>query len=151
MLQAISFPAGASLPPAAQLQLEVFDKVPPWAIVHAAIDNRNAPLIGAGEVVVIEADGRTGWLPTEGGLFLIEYVSPPHSQWQRERRTREIVQTFCNTRGQWCAGALRRGGTVGGVLYCVDGPYRDEMALADKLIGKVVGILASGDATGRAQ
>lgn len=59
------------------IALQTFDSVPGWAIVCAADSDRNAPLIRSGEVVLAEPD--RGWMPVDGGLFLIEYVSAPTS------------------------------------------------------------------------
>jgi hypothetical protein len=132
------------------LRLELFDSVPPWAVVHAARDDTTAPLIRKGEVAVVDSDGQTGWLPEHDGLFLVEYVTPAHGHFGRERRTRAIVQTRKSNRGDgtWYAAPysaprsseeaereLRRGR-----LTCVDGPYPDAETLADKLIGRVVGL-----------
>ena len=124
------------------LRLELFERPHPATTVHAVHDNRHAPLIRAGEIVVVEGNGKSGWLPVDGGLFLIEYVSKGQALYDRERRTREVVQTYRNARGDWYAGPMRRG-QVGGVIHCSDGPYRDEQVLADQLIGRVVGILSS--------
>ena len=120
-------------------------RVPSSYIAHAATNNHNAPLIRHGEIVVVDTGGGSvtgGWIPVEGGLFLIEYTSPPTASERYARRSREIVQTFLGHRDRWYAGPLRRG-VQGREFICVDGPYRDEMALADKLIGKVVGLYSS--------
>lgn len=127
------------------IALEVFPDLaalPNSYIVHAATDQHNAPLIRRGEVVVVDTGGAFvtgGWYPTEGGLFLIEYCSPPDACERYARRSRQIVQTFTDGRGRWWAGSLRCGLHRGG-LICSDGPYDDELALADKLIGRVVGL-----------
>src|SRR3546814_5029102 len=60
------------------LKLEMFDHLrdaPDTYFVQLARDNHNAPLIRAGEIVVADQGGPQwgGWLPTEGGLFVIEY------------------------------------------------------------------------------
>lgn len=132
-------------PEAAPLALEVFSdlsRVPDQFIVHAAKDNRNAPLIQRGEIVVVDTGGAYvtgGWLPTEGGLFLIEYRSPPTACERYARHSRSIVQTFTDQCGRWWAGGLRRG-AQGRDFFCNDGPYADETTLADKLIGRVIGL-----------
>jgi len=141
-LAAVAAPDASSQP---GLALEIFgdlSRVMSRYIVHAAADDHNAPLIRRGEVVVVDTGGASvtgGWLPTEGGLFLIEYCSPPYAGERYERRSRSIVQTFTDHEGRWHAGGLRRG-SFGGKMVCSDGPYADELILADKLIGKVVGI-----------
>lgn len=125
--------------------LQVFDSVPEWAIVHAAHSDSNAPLIRQGEVVVAEP-GR-GWMPVDGGLFLIEYVSAPSSSYEPQKHHCRIVQTWETARG-WYAGGLRRSG-AGGSFVAVDGPYTDQAGLAAKLVGRVVGILATASFTSR--
>lgn len=136
--------------PTSAIALELFerlDRLPHSYFVHLAHDNRNAPLICAGDVVVVDQGGmqQGGWYPTEGGLFLIEYrgglTDYPGQRYPRV--SREIVQTMRSNRGDWYASSLRRGGAVDGIFLCDDGPYRDEEALADRLIGRVVGILAA--------
>lgn len=130
----------SDLPPE-PIKLKIFAKPPACTIVHAATDNSNAPLIREGEIVVVDHNGKAGWLPRDGGLFLIEYLSPaPSPHYDYERRCREIVQTFRDHKGRWWAGGLRRG-VVGNNFYCCDGPYRDEMHLAGKLLGPVIGIV----------
>lgn len=117
------------------IALQTFDSVPGWAIVCAADNDHNAPLIQFGEVVVAEC-GR--WLPVDGGLFLIEYVSAPATQFDYEKRHCRIVQTRETERG-WFAGGLRAGQR--GAFVANDGPYADPVKLAEKLVGRVVGIL----------
>lgn len=119
------------------IALQMFDSVPRWAIVCAADSDRNAPLIRAGEVVVAE-DGRC-WLPVDGGLFLAEYVSAPAIGYDREKRHNRIVQTRKGAEG-WYAGGIRQG-EVGQTVYVADGPYADATKLAEKLVGRVVGVL----------
>lgn len=125
--------------------LELFPdmrQLPHSYIVHAVTHDRNAPLIRRGEIVVVDIGGSAvtgGWVPTEGGLFLIEHSSPPVHGERYARRSRDIVQTFTDDLGRWCAGSSRRG-NQGCEFLCADGPYPDEFALADKLIGKIVGL-----------
>ena len=121
------------------VSLELFGQVPSWAVVHAARDNRNAPLIRRGEIAIVESDGAGGWIPTDGGIFLIEYVSLPQARYERVRRSREIVKTFLDSRGQWRAGSLRQG-IIGNTIYVSDGPYDDPNELSAKRIGRVAGL-----------
>lgn len=119
------------------IALQMFDSVPRWAAVCAADSDRNAPLIRSGEVVV--AEGGRGWLPVDGGLFLAEYVSAPAIAGAPEARRCRIVQTRKGP-GGWYAGGIQQG-DVGGTVYASDGPYADPVRLAEKLVGRVVGIL----------
>lgn len=132
------------------LALEIFDRLdqlPHSYFVHLANDNRNAPLIRNGEIVIVDQGGAQmgGWYPIDGGLFVIEYRSKltDYPGQRYPRVSREIVQTCRDRRGRWLTGSLRRGLATDGVFYCSDGPYPDEQMLADKLIGKVIGIFRS--------
>ncbi len=117
------------------IALQMFDGVPGWAIVCAADNDHNTPLIQSGEVVVAE---RGRWAPVDGGLFLIEYVSAPATQFDYEKRHCRIVQARETDRG-WFVGGIRAGQR--GAFVASDGPYADPMKLAEKLVGRVVGIL----------
>jgi hypothetical protein len=117
--------------------LRLFGSVPPWAVVHAMTDNSMAPLILKGEVAVIESSGKPGWLPEEGNLYLIEYVSKPFGGEMYERRTRDIVMPR-KRKGSWWVGPLCH--RLGPIIHMSDGPYPDEIELAHKLIGRVIGI-----------
>src|SRR3546814_1946562 len=105
-----------------------------------ARDNHNAPLIRAGEIVVADQGGPQwgGWLPTEGGLFVIEYRGGlnDYPDQRYPRVSHDIVQTFRDHKGRWWAGGLRKG-VVGNAFYAACGPYRDECHLSDQLIGRV--------------
>lgn len=118
--------------------LEMFESVPAWAFVQAASDDRNAPLIRTGEVVVAEPGA---FLPTDGDLFVTEYVSKPQVPFERERRTRQIVLTRHTPVGWW-ASSLRQGDD-GSSIFVSNGPYPEAAVLADKIVGRVIGILAT--------
>jgi hypothetical protein len=144
-------PVSASIfPEPAPIALELMTHCPPRHVVHAIQDNRHAPLIRKGEIVVIEGGERAGWWPVDGGLFLWESESPPMYGALYGTRSRDVVQVFLNTRGQWMIGGMARNRRVDGIYYMSDGPYRDEEHLASKLIGKVVGLLAPYAVQGRA-
>lgn len=121
-------------------QLRIFDSVPRWAIAHAASDDSAAPLIRVGEVAVVEGDGCVGIVPEDGGLYLIEYVTKPHTRYGNERRTRDIIRASRDRRGGWWARPHAAQGTGALPIICSDGPYRDELALAERILGRVVGI-----------
>lgn len=124
--------------------LEMFESVPAWAFVQAASDDRNAPLIRTGEVVIAEPGA---FLPTDGDLFVIEYVSKPQVPFEREQRTRQIVLTRHTPVGWW-ASSLRQGDD-GSSIFVSHGPYPDPVVLADKIVGRVVGILATSSVVRR--
>ncbi len=124
--------------------LEMFESVPAWAFVQAASDDRNAPLIRTGEAVVAEPGA---FLPADGDLFVTEYVSKPQAPFEREQRTRQIVVTRLTPIGWW-ASSLRQGDD-GSSLFVSHGPYSDPAVLADKIVGRVVGILATSSVVRR--
>src|SRR3546814_10568551 len=86
---------------------------PDTYFVQLARDNHNAPLIRAGEIVVADQGGPQwgGWLPTEGGLFVIEYRGGlnDYPDQRYPRVSHDIVQTFRDHKGRWWAGGLRKG------------------------------------------
>lgn len=121
------------------IQLEIFDKVPPWAIAHAARDNSTAPLILEGDVAVVKCDGCAGYYPKDGGLYLIEYVCKAHGHFGLERRTREIIQA-AKRKGGWYALPYARTYRGKKVFVAADGPYADEIVMSEKILGPVIGI-----------
>lgn len=125
--------------------LAILDRLDNLPAAYSALlvgDDSSAPLIRAGEVVIWDQGGPQlgGWYPTEGGLFVIEHRAEPNGLGRYPRVDRKVVQTHKGRDG-WYASNLRRG-VVGQRLYCSDGPYPSEQTLADKLIGRVVGIYA---------
>src|SRR3546814_11403895 len=77
---------------------------PDTYFVQLARDNHNAPLIRAGEIVVADQGGPQwgGWLPTEGGLFVIEYRGGlnDYPDQRYPRVSHDIVQTFRDHKGR---------------------------------------------------
>src|SRR3546814_3743447 len=78
----------------------------------------------AGEIVVADQGGPQwgGWLPTEGGLFVIEYRGGlnDYPDQRYPRVSHDIVQTFRDHKGRWWAGGLRKG-VVGNAFYAACG------------------------------
>lgn len=116
--------------PRSDTALQIFDRVPAGFLAHAATDNSALPLIGQGEVAVIDPND---FQPTDGGIFVIAWRSP------RVRSARggaewHIVETYETTRGLpgWWAGRLQPGAFK-------DGPY-ESWQLAEMLVGRVVGL-----------
>ncbi len=72
---------------------------------------------------------------------LVEHVSAPATVHDFEKRHVRIVQTrqTPQTPRGWYAGGLRSGRP--GAFVASDGPYTDPTKLAEKLVGRVVGIL----------
>ena len=101
-------------------------------------------MVRQGEVVIVDSDGRKGRIPEDGSLYLIEYVTPPPSpDYGYERRMREIVQVRKTPRG-WYAHPYAGTKSSDGVFVMSDGPYDDELALADRILGPVIGVYRPG-------
>src|SRR3546814_11537163 len=103
---------------------------PDTYFVQLARDNHNAPLIRAREIVVADHGGPQwgGWLPTEGGLFVIEYRGGlnDYPVQPYPRVSHHIVPTFrAPTRrrrpGRERDGVFRQGS------YPPRGPSRDQL------------------------
>lgn len=118
----------------------IFDEFPYHHIAHAIHDDSCQPFLKPGEVAVITDE--EGLYPENGGWYLIEF-SNGKSFRGRERRVREIVVAYQGKGGDWYT---RRPNEVQrpGVIMCVDGPYSDFNYLAEKILGKVVGIYRPG-------
>jgi hypothetical protein len=126
--------------PQESICLRAFSSVPAWAVVHAVRDDSTAPLVCEGEVVVVESNGRLGHIPEDGGLYLIEYATPRQSpDFGHERRTREIVLTSQKANGWYADPYACAMGRSRKVLMS-DGPYGDITYLAQKIVGRVVGV-----------
>lgn len=119
----------------------VYDRLPAGHIAHTMLSTEVMPHIRPGERAVIDLSQRE---PVGGDLFLIEYQSGPVD------RRRHVVETYYHEKmGGWVVGPLerRRIVTLAGApdpdipaVRWVDGPYRPG-CLAEKLVGRVVGIL----------
>lgn len=130
----------AVIDPADQpIQLEVFSYVPAWARVHAVGDKSAMPLFRQGEVAVFEDSPKR--IPEHGKLYVVEYGGNPIAPGHRiisPRRTR-LVQAHrhqADDREHW---SFR---SYAGPAHWHDGWYPDEYAMADKVLGPVVGIYA---------
>ena len=135
----------------------VYDRCPARCIAFPIADDRSLPHLRPGDVAVVDAADRE---PIERELFLIEWNDGG----------REIIETFsragrfgCGPAGEmidthcWFVGPYNRPRTfeaamaearrTGILRGLVDGPYategRNAGVLQSKLVGRVVGILAS--------
>lgn len=129
-----------------RLGLQVFGFIPPGCIGYLVDDDSCDPILREGDFAVIDVINRQ---PVDGTLSLI--------QW--ERGGREIVETVLrhdvrrhgSTSGTWWTGVYNRprgrdevqeAFKAGRVVSCMDGPYGDVEHLLEKLIGRVIGVLA---------
>lgn len=125
--------------PVALPSLRLFHSVPRDFIAHAVTDSGCAPLIAAGEVAIVTDERQL--IPEAGGWYLVE-CSDGNNSHGREHRIRSINLAYSNNgagKEDWWVkspGQRRRG-----VLEFSDGPY-DCGHLADKILGRVVGIYA---------
>lgn len=128
-----------------RLGLEIMGAIPPGCFGYLVDNDDSEPVLSDGEFAVIDTTARE---PENGALFLIQWNSGD----------REIVETFARPiasdgveRLAWWTGQysrprsreeverfLRKGRT----LSTVDGPYARTEYLVEKLVGKVVGVLA---------
>ncbi|KZC82906.1 hypothetical protein AYR46_03095 [Sphingobium yanoikuyae] len=130
----------AVIDPADQLiQLEAFSYVPTWASVHAVGDKSAMPLFRQGEVAVFENSPKR--IPEHGKLYVVEYgghpIAPGHSI--LTPRSMSLVQAQRRQTGDQEFWSFR---SYAGPIHWSDGWYPDEYAMAEKVLGPVVGIYA---------
>ncbi len=116
-------------------RLRSFDAFPAGHIAHAVQDDDCAPLIRRGEIAV--ATNEECLYPEAGTWYLIEDTAG-RNYFGRERRKRRIAMAI-ERKGAWWT--VAPAGMRDGLLRCADGPYRDANALAEKILGEVVGVL----------
>lgn len=132
----------------------VYDEVPPGCATFFVSDDRTAPLLRPGDVVIFD---RQDHEPADGELFVI----------QHDRGDREISQVVCRSgrygigadgkhlwSEAWWTAAFSRPrsfqeglhwGRSGRVIPMGDGPYAGEDGAAylrEKLQGRIIGILS---------
>ncbi len=130
--------ANSSLAPS----LRLFASVPQNFIAHAVSERGCEPLLRRGEVAI--CTDQEFLYPEDGGWYLIEYSNGTNHR-GRERRTRVIVQTYqtqSQVDGQTRWWARRPSESRPGTFNMSDGPYDDLNHLAEKIVGRVVGIHA---------
>lgn len=120
--------------------LEIFTAIPAWARVHAVSDNSAMPLFRCGEVAVFENAPKR--IPEHGKLYVVEYggnpIAPGHDV--LTPRTRSLVEAHCHVRRNGSKAWSFR--SYAGPIHWADGWYSDEYAMADRVLGPVVGIYA---------
>lgn len=130
----------AVIDPADQpIQLEVFSYVPQWARAHAVGDKSAVPLFRQGEVAVFENSPKR--IPEHGKLYVVEYgghpIAPGHNI--LTPRSMSLVQAQRRQTGDQEFWSFR---SYAGPIHWSDGWYPDEYAMAEKVLGPVVGIYA---------
>lgn len=130
--------------------LRLFDTVPPGHLVHHASDDGAAPLIRAGEIAVIDPNV-CDFFREEGGLYLICWgrrLQEKYGRAQLRFALHEVHRSKHNHEHRYASPtgrarskeeAVRQALT--GRIRLSDGPY-SEQAMADVVIGRVVGIYA---------
>lgn len=104
-------------------------------IAHAVTDHGCEPLIQSGEVAVITDEPHL--YPDDGGWYLVEEAGG--AGWRGiERRQRRIAMAIMGRGGEWwtCSPGPRQRGALG----VMDGPYADPAMMAEKILGRVVGL-----------
>ena len=118
----------------------LFAKIPSGFLAQAVSDRGCEPLITFGEVAVIT--DQDGLYPESGGWYLMEY-SRGNSYRGRARRGRSISEVFSAERdGNTWWYAKSPGPRMRGIVEMCDGPYSDVNCLAERILGRVVGIYA---------
>jgi hypothetical protein len=127
--------AGRGIRPAAPT-IRVFERITPDHFVHIVHDHGCEPLIKPSEIAVVTDQPQL--YPEYRGWYLIEY-SNGKTYRGRERRVRCICQARFSERYQhwWLSSPAP---TMGGVIQMDDGPYADFNDIAEKVLGRVVGI-----------
>lgn len=124
------------------IPLQIFTKIPGWALAHAVRGNEAAPLFRQGEVAVYKDEPKT--FPEHGCLYVVEFGGFPMGFELSDGpllspRRQALVQAHCSVvKGQerW---SFR---TYAGPIHWADGPYPDNIAMAQKVLGPVIGIYA---------
>lgn len=116
--------------------LQLFGEVPVGYLAHGVTDCGCAPLILQGEVAIVSDEPNL--YPEPGGWYLIEHTRGKSYFSGRERRVREIAVAVQDRRGDWWTRPAAP--RVRGTMSAADGPYSDFNLLADKILGRVVGI-----------
>ncbi|AWN47144.1 hypothetical protein DK419_13155 [Methylobacterium terrae] len=131
--------------------LPLFDSLPAGCIAHPVADNEAAPHLRLGEFAVIDTVDRD---PIHGELFVIRYRSPVYDLGYRDRIVQTNLRVYRSPAGEdvrWWACPYQRPRSLdelhqwlneGRMVGLSDGPYCPGM-LEEKLVGRVVGLLAS--------
>lgn len=134
--------------------LRIFTTIP--ELYGVVVMRNHAPLLRAGEVAVYDQQWTNGKGPSDpliedGGLYALEYQKPHGGMtwemwWENGQRYggRTRIHTsieigICTLhKNGWHTRAYGRHPL--GFGLCSDGPYRDEYHLAERIVGKIVGI-----------
>lgn len=115
--------------------LRIFESIPPRHIAYAVPNASCMPLAREGEVLVVTDQPRL--YPIEGQWFLMQWISPPYSEWERHKVGQTVGIPRRLRDGRWEYGPPCR--QHGGVIYCGDGCFSFDQ-MTDYIRGKVVGI-----------
>jgi len=119
-------------------RLRTIDTFPIGFLAHAMPNDDCAPLIRRGEVAVVSDEECL--YPEPGTWYLIEDTAG-RNYFGRKRRKRRVAIAIERNSLWW---TVAPAGARDGVLRCADGPYPDANALAEKILGEVVGVLGGG-------
>lgn len=123
--------------------LRLFASVPLDFIAHAQPDDNCAPLLRKGEVAVVT--DQYFLYPESGGWYLVEFSRGKNHRGRERPRSRSIMLIFSRVRAstgttEWYARDPHP--MARGIPNMCDGPYDDFNHLAEKILGRVVGIFA---------
>ena len=135
-----TLPVGKSFPAP---DLRLFASVPRQFIAHAVPDDYCAPLLRCGEVAIVTDQAYL--YPESGDWYLVEYSNGTNHRGRERPRRRSIMLIFSRVlqstgATEWFARDPHP--MARGIPNMCDGPYDDFNLLAEKILGRVVGIHA---------
>lgn len=122
-----------------EARLRIFDTAPSGHLAYAVPDHICFPLAAVGEVLVVKDAPRT--FPVEGEWYLMQWITPPHHEWERHRVGQTIGIPKEVKDNRWAYYPPCR--SYGDVQYCGDGLFSFEQ-MTDYIRGPVVGIYRPG-------
>jgi hypothetical protein len=115
----------------------VYDQVPEGCSVFEVHDNRMSPHVSQGEFVLVDESDRA---PMHGEMFVIQWSDGGRQVVEVNRWHRQDTNGGNLWMAQWQMTMICCGDGSERVMRWGDGPYF-EAPFADKLVGRVVGIL----------
>lgn len=127
--------------------LPTITEIMPGFIAHKVDDNRDAPMLGDGDIVVVDTSDT---MPVSGGMFLVKWSNGRRSLMETRPRACEVVE-----RDGRSGIVMRKDGPntvwffhaiVNGRARMCDGPYELDL-MRSKIVGRLVGVVDGEAAT----
>ena len=119
--------------------LRIFDRVPGRCLAFAVLDGSCMPLVQPGEVLIVDDAPRM--VPVEGQWFLLQWISPPRNEWERQRVTQTVGVPRELKPDLWGYGPPCN--SHGGMTYCGDFGFNWQQ-MTDYIRGPVIGLYRPG-------